>query len=90
MNAIEIGRVTNLHTARRTLNYMVAAMVLAPGLVAMLIGGSVQEIIVLVLPLIPLIVLALITAGALDAAACDPPLEHDAPAEFPRPLEMRG
>jgi hypothetical protein len=65
-------------------------MVLVPGLLVVLGGGSVQELIVLVLPLIPLLVLVLITAGVLGAAARDVLCWHEAPAEFPRPLELRG
>ena len=90
MHAIAVRRVTELRAARRKLTCMAAALVLVPGLFAALNGGSVQEMIVLVLPLIPLLVLVLITAGVLGAAARDVPCRHEAPAEFPRPLQLRG
>lgn len=90
MRALAMSRVADLCAARRQLTCLAALMALVPGLLVVLGGGSVQELIVLVLPLIPLLVLLLITAGALSAAARDVPCWHEASAEFPRPLELRG
>ena len=88
MSATDIDRVIVLRAARRTLYALTSALMLA-GLAAVLIAPSAREAILLLLPLVPLSLLILITAG-VTAAARDQAGELETAARFPQPLELRG